>query len=253
MRDPVRPSQLRPSGPRTGIPGQIAVTALVGAVALQAVRLAGLPGDAAGWLAASVAWLLGCVLVAVLMRRSYPHDRLGGGNIVTLLRGALVCALLPPLLAGEVGGWAVAITGGVAFALDGVDGWLARRSGLASDFGGRFEMEVDAALALILSLHALAGPLVGAEVLMLGLIRYGFVVAGWFRAWLRAPLPQRLRRKLVCVMQLAVLIALQLPVMPADPAIWLTRLMAMVLIWSFVIDIRWLWQHRRERRAGQIG
>ena len=61
------------------------------------------------------------------------------------------------LLAGLLGeGATPAIAGTVlaigipALALDGVDGWLARRSRMASDFGARFDMETDAALLLIL-------------------------------------------------------------------------------------------------------
>ncbi|MFH7468205.1 CDP-alcohol phosphatidyltransferase family protein, partial [Pseudomonas syringae group genomosp. 7] len=77
----------------------------------------------------------------------------------------------------------------------GVDGWLARRSGLVSRFGARFDMEVDAALALILSLHLLAGTAVGAEALVLGLARYAFVAAGLAWPWLSADLPPTDRRK----------------------------------------------------------
>ena len=46
--------------------------------------------------------------VAGLMRRTYPHDRIGGCNAVTLLRAGLVCALLMPLAAGDAAGWGVA-------------------------------------------------------------------------------------------------------------------------------------------------
>lgn len=249
MREPEPARSLpRPSRPGAGIPGRIAATAMAGFIAIHALHLAGLPGGIGAWLAASALYLLGCLAVALLMRRGYPHDRLGGCNVVTLLRGALICALLPPLHAsgtgGDAAGWAVAAVGGTALALDGVDGWLARRSGLASGFGARFDMEVDAALALVLALHALADGVVGAEVLLLGLIRYVFLVAGWLRPWLRAPLPQRFRRKLVCVVQLAVLVALQVPVMPPEAAIWATRAVALALLWSFATDIRWLARHR---------
>ena len=40
----------------------------------------------------------------------------------------------------------------VSLSLDGVDGWLARRQGLCSDFGGSFDMEVDSVFALLLVL-----------------------------------------------------------------------------------------------------
>ncbi len=37
-----------------------------------------------------------------------------------------------------------------ALILDGVDGWVARRTGTANDAGARLDMEVDAALILVL-------------------------------------------------------------------------------------------------------
>ena len=118
-----------------------------------------------------------------------------------------------------------------------MDGWLARRSGLVSRFGARFDMEADAALALVLAIHALLGTPVGGEVLVLGLIRYVFVMAAWCWPWLDGDLAPSRRRKLVCVLQLSVLIALQVPALPPDAAILLTRGAAMALIWSFAIDI----------------
>lgn len=232
--------------PAFGLAGQVAGCALAGAGLMQLVRAAGLTGGASGWLAASALYLAAAGAVLLLMRRFYPHDRIGGCNAVTLLRGALVCALLPPLLAGNAAGVAVAATGAAALALDGVDGWLARRSGLASGFGARFDIEVDSALALILSLHVLAGTPVGAEVLLLGLTRYGFVLAGALWPGLAAPLPQRFRRKLVCVLQLAALVLLQLSLLPEGAAIWLTRAAAATLLWSFAVDLLWL---RRQSRA----
>lgn len=208
--------------------------------ALQAV----LGGSAAGLRGAVAVFLLICLTVAVQMRRGYPHQRLGACNAVTLLRAALASALLSPLIGGQATGWAVAGVAGIGLMLDGLDGHLARRSGLASRFGARFDMEVDAGLALVLSLHILAGTAVGAEILVLGLIRYGFVLTGLAWPWLRADLPDRRRRKAVCVLQIAVLILLQTPLPSRDGAIILARLAAAALIWSFAVDIRWLWARR---------
>lgn len=233
----------RPQAPAFPPAAQAALCVLAGIALMQLCRAVGLPGDAAGWWVASGLYLAGSALVVRLMRRFYPHDRIGGCNAVTILRGALVAALLPPLLLpGGAAGIAVASVGAAALALDGVDGWLARRSGLVSDFGARFDMEVDAALALILSLHVLTGTEVGAEVLLLGLTRYVFVFAGAVWPALTAPLPQRFRRKLICVLQLAALVVLQLPGLPADVAIWLARAAGVALLWSFAVDIFWLWR-----------
>ncbi|MCZ0960119.1 CDP-alcohol phosphatidyltransferase family protein [Paracoccus benzoatiresistens] len=194
--------------------------------------------------AAAAGFLLAAAGIGILMRRHYPHPRMGACNMVTLLRTALVCALLAPLADGRGAGWAVAAVAMVALVLDGADGWLARRAGLVSRFGARFDMEVDAALALTLCLHVLAGAGPGPEALFLGLARYAFVAAGLALPWMRADLPPRFRRKVVCVLQLAMLILLQTPLLAQTPALWLTRLTVLALLWSFATDILWLWRRR---------
>lgn len=225
------------------IPAQVAATALGGAAMIAALT-AVLPATAPGLLGAVLAFLLASMAIAVLMRRFYPHRRIGGCNVVTLLRAGLVCALLMPLMADRPAGWAVAVVAGIGLAMDGLDGFLARRSGLVSGFGARFDMEVDAALALVLALHIIAGTAVGAEVLVLGLIRYVFVLAGLGLPWLQRALSERRWRKAICVIQIAALIVLQTPLLPPGQGIVLARIVALLLIGSFAVDIRWLWRRR---------
>lgn len=201
-------------------------------------------GQGTGALVAGVAYVMAALVVVVAIRRHYPHSRLGACNIVTLMRVALTTALLAPLIGGQAAGWAVVVLATLSLALDGVDGFLARRAGLCSDFGARFDMEVDAALALVLALHALVGSPVGAEVLVLGLMRYAFVGAGLVWPWIMAPLPVSYARKSICVLQLGTLIALQIPQIPADFAIIVARIASAALIWSFVTDILWLRRNR---------
>ena len=81
---------------------------------------------------------------------------------------------------------AVALAASVAV-LDGVDGWLARRTRMASAFGARFDMETDAALILVLAVLAWQFGRAGAWVLACGLLRYAFVGAGVLWPWLRSP------------------------------------------------------------------
>lgn len=216
----------------------------LGGVAVIVAAQAVLAGTVPGLLGAITVFLAVCRAVAIGIRRGYPHDRIGGCNAVTLLRAALACALLAPLVGGHGAGWAVAGLAGIGLVLDGLDGHLARRSGLVSRFGARFDIEADAGLALVLSLHILAGTAVGAEIMVLGLIRYAFVLGGWAWPWLRADLPDRRWRKTICVLQLSVLILLQTPLPTPDQAIILARLTALALTGSFAVDIRWLWQHR---------
>ena len=186
----------------------------------------------------------GAATAAALMQRRYPHAALGACNGVTLARLALVALLVMLLLAARQPHWIVFALAALALSLDGVDGWLARRRGLTSGFGARFDMEVDSALALVLALHAWAGGGAGALVLVLGLPRYAFGAASLVRPWLARPLPDRFGRKVVCVLQLGTLIALQLP-LPADmPATLLVAGVAAALAWSFGRDVLWLHRTR---------
>lgn len=246
MRD-TESAPLPPSHARfgEGIPLRFALAVLSGLVLIHALRLGLLAGPERAWLAVSGLFLLTSLAVARLMRRAYPHARLGGCNVVTLMRVAMTCALVAPLLIGKAGGAYVALIAGVALALDGVDGWLARRSGLVSNFGARFDIETDAALALVLSLHVLVAGTVGPVVLLLGLMRYAFVVAGLFWGWLTAPLPPSLRRKAVCVLQIAALILLQLPFLPGTMPQLLAWGAVLALFWSFATDILWLSRARK--------
>lgn len=242
MRKPPPVAPLRPALPSPVAAGFALSAGLGAGLAWMSAQALGAGG--VGRAGAAAVFLAAAGGIAGLMRRHYPHARMGACNMVTLLRAALVCALLAPLAEGRAAGWGVAALAGLALLLDGVDGWLARRTGLVSRFGARFDMEVDAAMALVLSLHALAGTGAGPEVLLLGLARYGFVAAGLAWPWLRGDLPPRFRRKAVCVAQLAALILLQAPLPTAAQADWLTRLAVLALFWSFAADILWLKDRR---------
>jgi phosphatidylglycerophosphate synthase len=105
-------------------------------------------------------------------RGRWTHGgRFGAANAVTFLRlgGILTLPATAPLPA--------ACFALVLFALDGADGWLARRWGLASDFGEYADKESDALLVLMLCalVHRLpGGP--GMWVLAPGILRYLFVL-----------------------------------------------------------------------------
>ncbi len=142
---------------------------------------------------ASVWWLaaLASLSFAALVRQ---HEALhaspvsfGWANWVTALR--LVGTLALPALA-TIGPLAVAAGATVVFALDGVDGWLARRSGLASEFGEYFDKESDALLMLVLCLLLYEAGRFGTWILLPGLLRYGFVV---FLMLARPPEPKERR------------------------------------------------------------
>ncbi|WP_223274947.1 CDP-alcohol phosphatidyltransferase family protein [Tateyamaria sp. syn59] len=172
--------------------------------------------------------------------QGYPHPVLGLCNVITLLRVALVAFLVGTVLATDVSAWVVFAVALVAFALDGVDGWLARRAALASDFGARFDMETDAGLGAVISLWLLVSGTTGPEILILGFMRYAFVAAAFVWPALQAPLPHSVRRKVVCVIQIGALILLLLPLTPQGIGVPVAIGAAVLLSWSFLVDILWL-------------
>ena len=126
------------------------VLARIGAAAL------GLEGD---YLLKAVAlFVTGAALVLAGVGRHHPYRTFGAANQVTVARGVLV-ALLAALVGERTDTGAPALATVLAASvavLDGVDGWLARRTRMASDFGARFDMETDAALIMVLSGACLA-------------------------------------------------------------------------------------------------
>ncbi len=136
-----------------------------------------------------------------LYRQHHPYARFGAANYVTLVRALLTGFLLLLATRPPASGlaWIAGWTAGAVAALDGVDGWLARRDRMVSAFGSRFDMETDAALLLVLSVLAWRYDKAGAWVLLIGLMRYLFVAAGWVLpvahrpADAHAPRPRRRR------------------------------------------------------------
>ncbi len=190
---------------------------------------------------------MAALLWRALRRRPRPRAEMGLANRVTLARGVLVAllagALADPTLLSAQGPWLFALAL-VALSLDGVDGWVARRTGSASPLGARFDMELDAFFILVLCLALLLLDRAGPWVLAIGAMRYAFVAASWGWPWLAADLPDSLRRKAVCVWQVAALMLALLPAVPDLLAAWLVATALAGLAGSFAVDVRWLYRHR---------
>jgi phosphatidylglycerophosphate synthase len=195
--------------------------------------------------------LLGAWAVMAYLPGLHPHPRFGAANVVTLARGVIAALLGALVVAPTSPGVAAFATaaGTLAALLDTVDGRLARGSGVASEFGARFDMETDALLVLALALLAWRWDRAGAWVLLSGLLRYGFVAAGLLVPWLRRPLPASRRRQTVCVVQIVLLLAVISPLLPPG-ASWPLALAGLLLLASsFAIDLTWLASYRRLSRA----
>lgn len=229
---------------------QACVPLMAGAAALAmlAVPLASDPALGA-FFALRAELLYGGIALLILfgIAAHAPHRRFGSANTVTLSRIVLIC-LLAALMGTAVPDadclWLIAGLAVLSLALDGVDGWAARRSGLVSRFGARFDMEADAFFVLVLSVLVWQWGRVGGWVLLIGAMRYPYVLAGAVWPWLRAPVPDSFARKAVCVVQSLVLIACLLPPVSVDLAAVLAAGALALLLWSFGRDIIWLWRRR---------
>src|SRR4051812_43851545 len=114
------------------------------------------------------------------LRMSAPPRLFTAPNLVTAVRACLVVFLAtrlayPPGLRTQA--WIAVVVATIVAVLDGVDGWLARRTDSASPFGARFDMETDALLILVLSVLVWRWDKAGPWVLLSGLMRYLFAAA----------------------------------------------------------------------------
>jgi phosphatidylglycerophosphate synthase len=168
---------------------------------------------------------------------------LGLANRVTLGRAVLAMpvlalALQPGTLDTAMRWYIIGVSTAVML-LDGVDGRVARRTRTETPFGARFDMELDAALLMALSVLVWRDGRVGAWALLIGLMRYVFVAASWIRPMLARELPPSFRRKIVCVAQGVVLLVALGPIVPTPPAVAACAAGLAALTYSFAVDTRW--------------
>jgi phosphatidylglycerophosphate synthase len=206
------------------------------------------------FVAGSIAiYLPAALIVNARIRKYHPHEEFGSANIITL--GRLVLASLIAGLSLELAFSKVTITPIVAWCfltmtvigliLDAIDGPVARREGLTSRFGSRFDMEVDALLILVLSVAVYFLDKAGWWVLIGGLLRYAFVAAAYIWPQLASDLPPAWRRKIISAVQGGVLAALLAPII-VPPLSTITAAIALgLLLYSFAVDVVWLVRRKR--------
>jgi phosphatidylglycerophosphate synthase len=223
------------TGPATGLIAQVVLLAV----------LAGYGGlGAAGWIVGTAcAVTMATALARGLARR--PGDRLGPASWVTLARATFAVGVAALAADSFTHGTPVVLLvtfAAVALALDAVDGWVARRTGMATALGGRFDGEVDAFLILALSVYV--APVCGAWVLAIGAARYLFLAGEWLLPWMRAPLPPRRWRKLVAATQGVVLTVAAAGVLPRALTHALLGAALALLAASMGQCTWWLWRRR---------
>jgi phosphatidylglycerophosphate synthase len=230
-------------------PGRAAPAAGLGAqlVLLTVLWTAGVCLGVAGWLAGTAYALVVWAVLRSALRRSQAR-RFGPANGVTLARATLVgcvTAIVAQTLAEREPVTALVVIAAVALVLDAVDGKIARRTDTVTVLGARFDMEVDAFLILVLSIHVSRA--FGVWVLSIGLMRYAFVAAGRPFPWLRGPLSPTRAGKTIAALQGIVLVVAAAGLTPR----WMTYALLAValgsLTWSFTRDVGRLWRSRPDQ------
>jgi phosphatidylglycerophosphate synthase len=208
----------------------------LGMVAI-AVCMAGRLQLSGGYVARSLAVFgAGAALMLKGLSTHHPFASLGPGNAVTLTRGALVvllAALIGESPSGRIAAAAVVIAA-AACLLDGADGWLARRSSMASAFGARFDMETDAVLVAVLATLAWQFDKAGAWVLGAGGFRYVYLAAGMAVPVLRRPLPPSPLRKTIAIAQIIALITCLSPAVSPALSARIAAVALVALTFSFL-------------------
>jgi phosphatidylglycerophosphate synthase len=220
------------------------LTALLALIVVATIARTGLPVSTLYALKASAAFAAVMLLSLGFLQQHHPFTRFGAANQITTVRALLVSLVVSligeprlPAIAASAAAVSVVVT-----LLDGVDGWLARRNRIASDFGARFDMEIDALLILALSMLAWRFEKAGAWVVLSGVLRYAFVGAGARWTWLHAPLPASPRRQAICVLQIVALTVAIVPAIPPPISAPLAAVALGALGVSFLVDILWLWR-----------
>lgn len=193
------------------------------------------------------------VSAAIIFSRVHfhHHKKFGHANVITTVRAAVAAVLAGCIPVADVllnanpsVAWVIAISATVTLCLDGLDGYLARKAHLCSAFGARFDMETDAFLALIITLVLWQSEKVGLWVIGLGVLRYAFILASMKYKALQGELFPSMRRKIVCVIQVGALCLMLFPSISTHEATVLGVAALGCLIWSFAVDVVWLYNHR---------
>lgn len=189
------------------------------------------------------------IVTAVLWAWPAARHGLGWANRITLLRAVLIAivagvVVYPDFVQRHAEG--IAALSLLALTLDGIDGWVARRTDSSSAFGARFDMELDAFFTVVLCTALVALDKIGPWVMLLGAFRYVFVAAGHYWPWLNRELTVSYFRKTVCVWQVATLMVCLLPFVSSAWASGFALLAAALLVASFGRDVIWLWRRRHD-------
>jgi phosphatidylglycerophosphate synthase len=187
------------------------------------------------WPLAAVATVSLSVLVLLCRRGWTPHGSFGPANAVTALRALLVAGAAVLLHAAN--GWLYCAIIQLVFALDGLDGFIARKTRSESPFGSHFDMETDAVLVLVLGMELWQRGRLDAWAVVPGLLRYLYVLCLSVFPATRGDAPRsNLGRRAFVALMVGFPLALILPGVVGTLA---AALGALLIVLSFALSFRW--------------
>lgn len=193
-------------------------------------------------IAALSVYCLFATFLLVLARRANILQQFGWANFITCVRAAFASVLVGALITAPatIGSWGLPCLAAVALALDGLDGYVARRLGASSSFGHHFDREVDAALVLILTMLLWLSGKIGIWIVAAGLMRYLLLGAGLVWPTIAQHLPESRLRSIVCAVLIGALLLCLTPVVEGVLATAVAGAALSALTLSFAKDLIWL-------------
>lgn len=192
------------------------------------------------------------LLVAIWqgLKYNYPAGKqrllatLGAGNMLTIIRGALICFLAGFLFSPWPQGW-IAWVPGILYSLaalaDLFDGYLARRYRQVTRFGEILDLRLDGLGVLIACILLIQYGQVPAWYLLVGLARYLFLFGIWIRRKLGKPvyeLTPNLTRRPFAGVQMGFIAVVLFPVFSPPGTALVAALIALPFLVGFTLD--WL-------------
>jgi len=169
-------------------------------------------------------------------RKWTPQEKFGFGNQVTLIR--ITCVLLLSFFWETITNNIIVLVGLIIFLLDILDGWLARRFKLSSEFGDHFDKESDAFFMLTLCLLAIFNDRLGEWILIVGILRYVFVLAIPILNTKESKEQKSVRGRYIAGIAFFALLASFLPMQGFYQPFAIIA--TILIISSFTLDLKWL-------------
>jgi phosphatidylglycerophosphate synthase len=169
-----------------------------------------------------------------------PSGIFGPANMVTMVRLAMVAGLCTMGFLEGLGP-ASALLVFTIFALDGLDGWLAKRTRQAGVFGAAFDMECDALLVLVGTLLLYLRGRLGVYILIPGFLRYVYSLGvACLPGGGAEPPPSRLGRYAFSVFAISMMVSLW----PIEPIhVPLAVVSTLLIAGSFARGVWWSLHH----------